>query len=214
MQSELFQAPNARDSLHGDAHKTCHELGDASLVEYPHFLGIGEANSLVETLIEQIIWQQAEINIAGKLIPVPRLQCWMGDKKSRYGYSGIRLTPEPWHPLIVDIKNRVESVVADEFNSVLLNFYRDGNDSVAWHADDEKELGDEPIIASLSLGAVRTFELKHKRDRSLGKRKMELANGSLIIMEHGMQQHWQHCLPKALGLSAPRINLTFRKIVS
>lgn len=189
-----------------------HELGRDWLREYQGAFSGEDAAQLIDGLIEQIPWRQDELWIAGKHRPVPRLQCWMGD--AGYGYSGLRLQREPWHPLVLSIKQRVESLTEYRFNSVLLNYYRNGQDSVAWHADDEAELGDRPVIASVSLGAERPFELRPKPGQDGSKCKITLTNGSLLLMGDTLQQHWLHQLPKVKDLQLPRINLTFRTILA
>lgn len=172
-----------------------------------------EASELLQTLLAEIRWRQDSLWIAGREIPVPRLQCWMGDAGSLYGYSGMRLKPEPWTDPVRRIRDRVQALSGLQFNSVLLNLYRDGQDSVSWHADDETELGRDPVIASVSLGAVRRFEMKHKHDKSMEKRRIELPHGSLLIMGKGIQNKWMHQIPKQNSITEPRINLTFRTIV-
>jgi alkylated DNA repair dioxygenase AlkB len=136
----------------------------------------------------------------------------MGDQGSSYGYSGIKLEPVPWQALVSEIKQYMQTLSGTDFNSVLLNYYRDGQDSVAWHADDEAELGSNPVIASLSLGAQRMFHLRHKRDKSRDRYRMALRNGSVLIMGNTLQNNWLHQLPKEFNLQSPRINLTFRKV--
>lgn len=143
---------------------------------------------------------------------MPRLQAWYGDDDAQYGYSGLRLSPLPWTALLNTIRTDIEQRLQLRFNSVLLNHYRHGDDSVAWHADDEKELGPEPIIASLSFGVTRRFELKHRTRRDLTKVNIDLDDGSLILMGQGVQKHWIHQIPKQPGITAPRLNLTFRFI--
>lgn len=189
-----------------------HELGRDWIREYQGAFSGAESGQLLADLIEQISWRQDAIWIAGKHRPVPRLQCWMGD--AGYGYSGLRLQREPWHPLVQAIKQRVESLTELRFNSVLLNYYRTGQDSVAWHADDEAELGSNPVIASVSLGAERPFELRPKPGHLGSKCRITLTDGSLLLMGDTLQQHWLHQLPKVKDLQLPRINLTFRVIMT
>jgi len=189
-----------------------HDLGDACIREYPQLFSPDRADELLKLLLAQIPWQQDSIRIAGKRIPVPRLQCWMGDRGSSYGYSGIRLEPVSWQPPITEIRQKIEALGHADFNSVLLNYYRDGQDSVAWHADDEPELGANPVIASLSLGAERKFQLRHKRDKGRDRYHMLLRNGSVLIMGKTLQNNWLHQLPKETTLRSPRINLTFRQV--
>ena len=208
MQANLFDG----DEPTGEAIK--HSIDDALLLEYPQIVDSAEATQMFETLIANIPWQQEHLRIAGKLRAIPRLQCWMGDRTSEYGYSGVRLTPCPWHETVKVIHDRVADLSGTTFNSVLINYYRNGQDSVAWHADDESELGESPVIASVSLGAERIFELKQKRQTPAKKYKLPLRHASLLIMGGTMQQHWLHQLPKVQGLKEARINLTFRNIIA
>lgn len=187
-------------------------LPQATLQYYPAFLTPTSSAELLQQLLRQTPWRQDELRFGGKAVPVPRLQAWYGDSNSRYGYSGLRLPPLAWTPPLAALRQHLEDVLQLPFNSVLLNCYRDGNDSVAWHSDNERELGPDPKIASLSLGAARLFELKHRSERRHGKRSMYLEDGSLLLMGSGLQQHWLHQLPKAPGLGALRLNLTFRFI--
>jgi len=208
MQANLFDGDESSDEA------VRHLIGDAQLLEYPQIVDAAEATQMLETLIADIPWRQESLRIAGKLRAIPRLQCWMGDQASEYGYSGVRLTPCPWHATVKIIHDRVAELSGSTFNSVLINFYRNGQDSVAWHADDEAELGETPVIASVSLGAERIFELKEKHQKPAKKYQLLLRHGSLLIMGGTMQQHWLHQLPKENGLAEARINLTFRNIIS
>lgn len=187
-------------------------LPDAELCYYPDWFDTDESARLSERLIRETPWRQDTIRFGGKPIPVPRLQAWYGDCRKLYGYSGLRFDPLPWTPLLSDIRERLMRELGLAFNSVLLNYYRDGLDSVAWHSDNEAELGPDPLIASLSLGTPRRFELKHRVRRELPRRQMILADGSLLLMGHGLQRYWQHQIPKEPGLSGARLNLTFRLI--
>ena len=190
-----------------------HDLGDACVREYPQGFTPEESRRLLAQLIETVPWQQDSLWIAGREIAVPRLQCWMGDHGSLYGYSGMRLEPVPWCDIVQHIRKRIRTLTGLDFNSVLLNYYRDGRDSVAWHADDERELGPDPVIASVSLGAERQFQLRHKRDRQRSQYRLLLRHGSILVMGNTLQNNWLHQLPKAKGLLEPRVNLTFRTIV-
>lgn len=205
MQPDLFQQSSKLAFID-------HDLGDARIREYPQLFSPEHANELLKALLAQIPWRQDSIRIAGKWIPVPRLQCWMGDGGSRYAYSGIQLEPVPWQPPITAIREKIQALGDADFNSVLLNYYRNGQDSVAWHADDEPELGANPVIASLSLGAERKFQLRHKRDKSRDRYHMLLRSGSVLIMGKTLQNNWLHQLPKETTLQSPRINLTFRQL--
>lgn len=208
MQANLFD-----ESVHPDQYIE-HDLGDAQFREYPLAFDPALAESLLKTLLKDIRWQQEYLRIAGKLHPVPRLQCWMGDRASLYGYSGVRLKPCPWDDTVREIHHRVHELTGLSFNCVLINYYRNGQDSVSWHADDERELGEAPIIASLSMGAERKFQLKHKHNSPPQRYQLQLRSGSLLLMGGSMQSNWLHQLPKAQGLQQARINLTFRNTVT
>jgi alkylated DNA repair dioxygenase AlkB len=142
----------------------------------------------------------------------PRLVAWYGEPGASYLYSGIRHEPLAWTPLLANLRRRVEAATATSFDSVLCNFYRDKRDSVAMHADDERELGPEPVIASLSIGETRTFVMRHKTDRSQKTRRLTLESGSLLLMRGPTQRCWQHGVPKEKRPCGPRVNLTFRQI--
>jgi alkylated DNA repair dioxygenase AlkB len=165
---------------------------------------------LLQTLIDDTAWRQEEITVYGKPYLQPRLSAWYGDLA--YSYSGIRLEPLPWTPTLLNIKRQVEALVEHEFNSVLLNYYRDQNDGMGMHSDDEHELGPQPAIASLSLGEVRSLLLKHKSRKALKTVKLALAAGSLLLMQGETQQYWRHGINKQRQPCGPRVNLTFRSI--
>ena len=184
-------------------------LLNAQLSWLPCFYNAAESAALLQTLLLETPWRQDTLNFGGKMVAVPRLQAWYGER--RYGYSGLKLTPLPWTPVLDAIRSKITATTGLAFNSALVNYYRDGNDSVAWHSDNERELGPDPLIASLSLGAARRFELKHRTVKQ-SKVNLTLENGSLLLMGSGLQQHWLHQLPKDAGISAPRLNLTFRFI--
>lgn len=164
-------------------------------------------------LIAEIPWRQESITLFGKTHRQPRLICWMGDPGCAYTYSGKRHKPELWHPLVRRLKDRAEAIAMAHFNSVLLNYYRDGQDSMGYHADDETELGERPVIASLSFGAQRIMHFRHKYDRSIATQKIMLTDGSLLIMHGACQTDWKHAIPKTRMAIGPRINLTFRQII-
>lgn len=155
-----------------------------------------------------IPWQQHRLQMFGKELNEPRLSCWMGDHS--YRYSKRRRAPEPWHPLVKEIGQLVSQHCGEEFNGVLLNLYRHGQDSMGWHGDNEPELGMNPTIASVTLGASRRFKLRHHGGQQL---ELLLSHGSLLVMAGEMQHYWQHALPKMSACQAPRINLTFRKLL-
>ena len=186
-------------------------IPDGELRLYPHFFSPEERKTFFNHLKEDVNWQQEEIKLYGRTIPLPRLTAWFGDEGKTYMYSGITVEPEPWTSTLSAIKRRIEEVSKGTFNSVLLNYYRNERDSVSWHSDDEPELGENPIIGSVSFGDVRTFQLKHKTDKSL-KISKDLPDGSYLEMAGSTQHHWLHQIPKRTRKIGPRINLTFRII--
>jgi alkylated DNA repair dioxygenase AlkB len=170
------------------------------------------AADVMRRLIDEVPWRAEKIVVWGKTFLQPRLIAWYGDWGKSYIYSGLHLNPLPWTLVLLDIKSRVEAVAGDEFNSVLLNYYRDHRDSMGLHSDDEPELGKRPIIASLSLGEERTFILKHKTRKNLKPVRLKLASGSLLLMKGETQHHWKHGIEREARPCGPRINLTFRRI--
>ncbi|WMW81593.1 alpha-ketoglutarate-dependent dioxygenase AlkB [Undibacterium cyanobacteriorum] len=187
------------------------EIPDAELDYYPHFFAPDDADQLFKQLHEQLAWQQHHIRIAGIVRAQPRLSVWYGDPEAHYSYSGLSLTPLAWHPLLAQLRTRLESHLQVKFNSVLANLYRNQIDSMGWHADDEPELGPLPVIASLSFGTSREFLIRHNTIKT-ARHKIELGHGSLLVMAGTMQQHWQHAIAKKTKEMGPRINLTFRFI--
>jgi alkylated DNA repair dioxygenase AlkB len=184
-------------------------------VYYVSDLNLGRsADALLRQLIAEIPWRHENILVWGKMYSQPRLVAWYGDRGSDYTYSGIKLTPRPWTDLLRDIKKRVETVSATAFNSVLLNYYRDNRDSMGFHSDDEPELGARPIIASLSFGEERMFIMKHRVNKLAKPVRLRLESGSLLLMKGETQRYWKHGLAKTSRPCGPRINLTFRRIVS
>ena len=177
-----------------------------------------EAETLFAELESTLPWRQESIRLFGRTVAIPRLQSWHGDPEASYRYSGLDLEPQPWTAALAALRTRLEAVEPGaRFNSVLANLYRDGRDSMGWHADDEPELGPEPVIASLSLGETRTFQLRHRHDQSIDRIDLDLPSGSLLWMAGATQTHWQHALPKRGGKRrtwGARINLTFRWIYS
>lgn len=159
-----------------------------------------------------IRWKQDHIKFFGKTHPLPRLTSWYGDPGASYKYSGIYSDPNPWNDGLLYVKSKVEAALGVCFNSVLLNWYRDGSDSLSWHADDERELGPEPIIASASFGDTRDFLFRRKDDKDQNL-ALKLHHGSLVVMKGTTQQHWVHSVPKRKSSSSrSRFNLTFRQI--
>ena len=165
-------------------------------------------------MIEHIPWQQQTIRIAGQAHLQPRLTAWYGDPGSRYTYSGLTLDPAPWTALLANIRASVEARSGRTFNSVLLNYYRDERDAMGMHADDEPELGERPVIASVSLGAVRTLVFQPRKDRVANgvAFRLPLASGSLLLMAGDTQHNWKHGVDRERVPCGPRINLTFRRI--
>ncbi|MGY5850313.1 alpha-ketoglutarate-dependent dioxygenase AlkB family protein [Salegentibacter sp. F14] len=187
------------------------DLKDARLRYLPEFFAPEMANYYYESLQESIPWKQDSIKLFGKEHPQPRLSAFFADPDVNYAYSGLKLKPKEFSKEILEIKKNVETFCKCTFNSCLANFYRTGQDSMGWHSDDERELGKNPVIASVSFGAERIFHLKNKHDKNL-KQQILLGHGSLLIMEGATQHHWKHQLPKTKKNLAPRLNLTFRKI--
>ncbi|MGC6421307.1 MAG: alpha-ketoglutarate-dependent dioxygenase AlkB family protein [Flavobacteriaceae bacterium] len=188
------------------------ELPDAELLYYPNFWDVQTAQTLFEELYNQTPWQHDPITVFGKTYMQPRLTALYGENTQPYSYSGIVMHP---HPMTVTLKNILSSLqTADShpYNTVLLNLYRDGRDSNGWHADDEKELGPNPRIASVSLGEERYFHFKHRTKKS-ERYKLLLKAGSLLIMGGTMQKYWVHQIAKTARPKEPRINLTFRKLI-
>tara|TARA_B110001454_G_scaffold208832_1_gene221729 strand:- start:1452 stop:2081 length:630 start_codon:yes stop_codon:yes gene_type:complete len=183
---------------------------DFALLESLYW-GIPTAD-LLALLIQEIPWRQERITLFGKAHMQPRLICWMGDPECVYRYSGKSWEPERWHPRVNDLRARVEAYADTRFNSVLLNYYRDGQDSMGFHSDNEPELGAQPVIASLSLGATRTMHLRHRYDRRISTQRLLLTDGSLLVMRGNSQRDWKHAIPKSRMVSGARINLTFRSI--
>ena len=169
-------------------------------------------NISVDEIIAEVMWRQNEIKMFGKTHLEPRLMCFQAEENVHYSYSGIKLFSTAITPLVLEIKNKIESAYSYKFNCVLLNYYRNGNDHMSYHSDDEKELGLNPTIASVSLGDTRKFVLKHQRDQSQPKVEINLNVKSLLIMSGELQHHWVHKITKKTSSQNPRVNLTFRYI--
>ncbi|EKO3933637.1 alpha-ketoglutarate-dependent dioxygenase AlkB [Vibrio fluvialis] len=183
-------------------------ITDGKLLWAEHFLTPTQADHAFSVLTQELDWQQEAITLFGKSVLQPRLQAWYGDKA--YTYSGLTMPPKAWTPMLADLTQRCELLAGQAFNSVLANLYRDGQDSMGWHQDNEPELGQQPVIASLSLGETRRFVLRHLHSKE--KFELPLSHGSLLIMAGNTQHFWQHCVPKTVRALEPRINLTFRLI--
>jgi alkylated DNA repair dioxygenase AlkB len=229
MQNDLFSAlndpeekikelPDLVDWVSRAPTAVSHALGDNLIVEYTNLFDASLSLRAFDEIDATTQWRQDQIRIAGRTIPVPRLQCWMGAEHCRYAYSNISLEPMPWTHEMSSIRDLVNQVTGAAFNCVLINKYRSGEDSVSWHADDEPELGPSPRIASLSLGATRRFQLKRKVSPEMTSAArservvIALNSGSLLVMEPGVQENWVHQVAKTKIPVGPRINLTFRTI--
>ena len=189
------------------------DLPDADLHYHRQFFARETADRLLLNLKDKIEWTQNTIRFYGKESLVPRLEAWYGDPGKSYAYSGIHMYPKPWTEDLLQIKQAIEKQSGKIFNSVLINYYRDGKDRVAWHSDDEKELGQNPVIGSVSLGAERKFKLRHKKYKENGcKAEILLQHGSFLLMKGPTQHHWMHEIPRTAKPIGPRINLTFRII--
>ena len=184
-------------------------LPAADIRYLPEFMSSAAADRWLQILLSELAWRRDSISLFGRRHGLPRLHCWYADSGLRYRWSGLDMEPVPWPPALMDLRSRVEGEAGVLFNSALANLYRDGNDSMGWHADDEPELGERPVIASLSLGAPRAFRLRHKAGR-YEPRTIELEPGSLLLMAGDTQCNWQHSVPRRKRVADARINLTFR----
>jgi alkylated DNA repair dioxygenase AlkB len=182
---------------------------DGVVEVHPAFFTKPECDILLEYLVNETVWQQDSMKIYGKQVNLPRLTAWYGANMKEYTYSGIDMNPKPWTKELLFIKDRVEKQSGYKFTSVLLNYYRNGNDSVSWHRDQEKVLRVNPVIASVSFGATRTFKFRHVDDHSL-VRSIELTNGMFVLMKGETQHKWEHTIPKTSRSVKERISLTFR----
>ena len=188
------------------------KLPGATIRYYPNFLAKDVADSYFSELLDTIPWQNDPITVFGKTYPQPRMTSLHGHTTDPYGYSGVVMQPNPMTKTLKEIETKIQTLCDERFTTVLLNLYRTGKDSNGWHADDEPELGQNPIIASVSLGAERYFHLKHKNDKTQ-RLKFALAHGSLLLMEGSTQHYWKHQVAKTAREVEPRINLTFRKVL-
>ena len=203
-QGLLFEEPNC--DVRGIV------ISDAELTYYRQAFSIDESQQFMRELMANTPWRQDEIRMHGRAIPRPRLQAWYSDGGARLSYSGMHVEALRWTDQLQEIAQRVKALSGLEFNGVLLYCYRDGNDSVGWHSDDESEFGPNPIIASVSFGAARDFILKHRFRLDEKPVKIFLESGSLLVMGNNVQTHWLHQLPKRKRITEPRLNLTFRNI--
>ncbi|HEY2019993.1 alpha-ketoglutarate-dependent dioxygenase AlkB [Paraburkholderia sp.] len=184
------------------------DLPTPELDWYPDWLAPDTAAQFLARLIDEVQWRQDTIGTPGGRVALPRLTAWQGEPDAVYVYSGIRNVPQPWTPAVAELKAAAEATSGARFNSVLLNRYRSGADSMGWHADREPELGKQPVIASVSLGVERTFDLRHNKTGVV--QSFALKGGSLLVMKGDTQAEWRHRVPKEPRVSGERINLTFR----
>ena len=184
---------------------------DGSVHYHPEFISAADSAKFMDQLQKSIQWEADRLIMFGKVVTTRRKVAWIGDSKCAYTYSGVNKQPQAWTPELLLIKRQLEGFTNAEFNSCLINVYHDGNDGMGWHSDDEKELDSKAPIASLSLGATRKFAFRNKKDKRTIS--LFLENGSALIMEAPTQEYWHHSLLKTKAITAPRINLTFRKII-
>jgi len=184
---------------------------DGEVIFYPQFFDRRRSDTLYSQLMAEIPWRQEAIAVHNRHIPLPRLTAWHGDPGKTYTYSGLTHCPEPWTPTLELIKTNIEPIAGIQFNSVLLNLYRDGRDSVSWHSDNEVELGQNPLIGSVSFGGTRRFTFRHKQAKHR-KLSLDLTHGSFLLMRGATQHYWDHQVTKTAKPVAPRINLTFRVV--
>lgn len=214
IQYSLFDEPNLFvNEKQGDLAVQSLNMPNAEVCFYPGFFTREESSNFFTSLTNEIKWRQDKIKLYGKEMDLPRKTAWYADEGKSYKFSGIYLAPEPWTSALLQIKQRLENTAKAIFNSVMLNLYRDGNDGISWHSDAEPEFGKNPTIASVSFGAARRFMFKHKYDKNL-KSEVELTNGSLLLMSGETQHFWQHQIPKTSKKLEPRINLTFREVIT
>jgi len=180
----------------------------------PAFLAGEEADELLSRLLASPDWEQLQLRIFGREVPAPRLSAWYGDPGAVYAYSGVIHEPRPWPACLGLLREQLSARLGVCFNSVLANLYRDGRDSVGWHSDDEPELGEKPVIASLSLGARRRFLMRQRAATDSASAAFDLEHGSLLVMWGATQKQWKHRLPRSARCSGPRVNLTFRCILA
>jgi alkylated DNA repair dioxygenase AlkB len=184
----------------------------ANLLDYrPGIFTAEESEYLLHKFIAGMPWQQKVVRMYNKEVVTPRLTVWVGNLGADYAFSGEKYSPLPWTEELLMIKQRIEPLAGTVFNSVLLNYYRNGNDSVAWHSDNENSLGKHPVVASVSFGQVRSFDIRSKKDHSL-KYSVKLENGSYLLMKGGLQESWEHRIAKSTKPMGGRVNLTFRII--
>lgn len=212
LQGDLFSGFGAATSAENESVGEVLAMSDAKVTFYRNFFDLQESDALFQILLNEINWRQDKMKLYGKEIDLPRKTAWYGDRDKSYTFSGIHLDPEPWIPSLLEVKQCIEAVAEVQFNSVLLNLYRHGSDGISWHTDAEPELGENPVIGSVSFGGTRRFMFRHREDQDL-KAEVELTHGSFLLMGGETQHFWQHQIPKTSKKVEPRINLTFRVIV-
>ncbi len=214
VQGDLFSGFGSDISVatHDEVSKEVLSMPDGKVIFYRNFFNREDSDELFRVLLEEINWRQDKMNVYGKEVNLPRKTAWYGDRNKSYTFSGIHLEPEPWTPTLLQIKERIEEVAEVEFNSVLLNLYRSGSDGISWHTDAERELGENPVIGSVSFGETRRFMFRHRYDKEV-KSEVDLTHGSFLLMAGETQHFWQHQIPKTSRKIEPRINLTFRLII-
>jgi alkylated DNA repair dioxygenase AlkB len=188
-------------------------LPNSEIWHYPQFFSYSISDQLFQQLHQEINWTKKTIALPGKTIPLPRLSAWYGDQGNSYTYSGITMHPQPWTLPLLWIKEQIEAIAPITFNSVLANLYRNGQDSVSWHSDNEPELGKTPIIGSVSFGATRKFSFKPKKKGNQQSHDIHLKHGDLLLMQGETQKYWLHQNPKTRTPVTARINLTFRQVL-
>jgi alkylated DNA repair dioxygenase AlkB len=201
-QLDLFQEPKD--------YKQAIKIRNGEYIYIPDFFDFEKGKAYLDAFKENITWKQESMNMYGKQVLFPRLTSWYGESDKPYTFSGITLQPHPWTKELIEIKSAIEPMCEVVFNSVLLNMYRDGNDSISWHTDAEKELGKNPLIASVNFGAERKFQMRHNETQEI--LDINLKHGSLLIMKGELQHYWKHQVPKQKKITQERINLTFRVI--
>ncbi|WP_430466561.1 alpha-ketoglutarate-dependent dioxygenase AlkB family protein [Winogradskyella ouciana] len=189
------------------------KLPNAELIYIPNFFNTQESDNYFKSIKAETDWQHDNITVFGKTYKQPRLTALFGDTDQPYSYSNITMHPQPFTSTLQSIKDKVEDFSEEKFNTLLINLYRDGNDSNGWHADNEKELGINPVIASVSFGEARPFHFKHRTIKQ-ERHKLILEHGSLLLMKGEMQHYWLHQIAKTKKEIQPRINLTFRKLIN
>jgi alkylated DNA repair dioxygenase AlkB len=191
-----------------DLHDLFDDLPKPDVAWYPDWLAPEAAQRALAQLIDEVAWRQDTMGTPAGRVPLPRLTAWQGEPDAVYIYSGIRNVPQVWTPTVAELKTAAEAICESRFNSVLINRYRSGMDSMGWHADHEPELGAQPVIASVSLGVARTFDLRHNKTGVV--QSFQLKGGSLLVMKGSTQAQWRHRVPKEPRVTGERVNLTFR----